>query len=119
MEDRQINCSTTDSFTEGDLLTSIEDIKFDMKFIHIKAWNIEHVFKCVIREATSNREEADMMFGMVQKIYEIVVRESVQKHEVKTRMEDMQTLIMQGSCRIMFKEFHIETESRNRFLRNT
>ncbi|CAL5410251.1 unnamed protein product [Camellia sinensis] len=100
------------ALAEANLLKSMSNLKSDAEDAEIEALVSEEVYKCVLREVTAqiNRDTEELALQSIamQEVYEIIYREASQDAEATSKCEigdsDIEFLIMQGLCGVIFKE---------------
>ncbi|KAL7211270.1 hypothetical protein ACSBR2_014201 [Camellia fascicularis] len=100
------------ALAEANLLKSISNLKSDAEDAEIEALVSEEVYKCVLREVTAqiNRDTEELALQSIamQEVYEIIYREASQDAEATSKCEigdsDIEFLVMQGLCGVIFKE---------------
>ncbi|KAA8514827.1 hypothetical protein F0562_018006 [Nyssa sinensis] len=107
------------SLTETNFLNLIGNLKSDVEDARMEAFVSEEVYKCVLREGTSqikcDTEESEMQSIVMQEIYKIIFREAAHDAEATSKCEiedsDMESLIMQWLCGVIFREVIKDAES--------
>ncbi|XP_022716464.1 WPP domain-associated protein-like isoform X2 [Durio zibethinus] len=108
------------SLTEENLLKKVENLEFAVEDAHIEAAISGDVYNCFIREAISQlkwiSEVSEMERNIMKEIYELILKDAScnMSHASKSEFKDsdLESLIMEGLCTIMFREAFTEAKEK-------
>ncbi|XWS18012.1 hypothetical protein CRYUN_Cryun32bG0005700 [Craigia yunnanensis] len=108
------------SLTEESLLKKVENLESVVEDAHIEATITGDVFNCFIREAISQinwiREDLEMEHNSMKEIYDLILKDVSCNISLASKIEfkdsDLESLIMEGLCTIIFREALTEAKEK-------
>ncbi|XWS20710.1 hypothetical protein CRYUN_Cryun31cG0126100 [Craigia yunnanensis] len=111
------------SLTEENLLKKVENLEFAIEDAHIEATISGDVYSCFIREGISQIEwisEGVMKHNIMKEIYDLMLKDAScnMSHASISEFKDsdLESLIMEGLCTIIFREAFTEAKEKLRDL---
>ncbi|XWS11526.1 hypothetical protein CRYUN_Cryun37aG0006000 [Craigia yunnanensis] len=108
------------SLTEENLLEKVENLESVVEDAHIEDTLSEDVYNCFMREAISQikwiSEDLEMEHNIMKEIYDLILKDAScnMSHAIKSEFKDsdLESLIMEGLCTIIFREAFTEAKEK-------
>ncbi|XVF26347.1 hypothetical protein REPUB_Repub14bG0008200 [Reevesia pubescens] len=108
------------SLTEEDLLKNVENLESAVEDAHIEATISADVYNCFIRETVSQikwiSDDSEMERNIMKEIYDLILNDAScnMSHASKSEFKDsdLESLIMEGLCTVIFREFFTEAKEK-------